>query len=225
MRLLLVEDSDRLQRSITLGLRKSGYVVDVCGDGKEGLFQAQSVPYDVIILDIQLPSMDGVSVLRELRRKKIDTHILLLTARDSVEDRVVGLEAGADDYLVKPFDFKELQARIQALCRRRYVQKNPEIIMGPLTVNMVTRTVVLSGSNIELLPREYRLLEYLMIRRGEVVPRSEIEEHLYGDQDDIMSNVIDSTVSQLRKKLSGYSCEPFIQTKRGMGYLIPVDQG
>jgi DNA-binding response OmpR family regulator len=220
MRLLLVEDSHRLQRSLTLGLRKGGYAVDVSGDGLDALWQANSVDYDVIILDIMIPSLDGLGVLAELRMRGIRSHVLLLTARDSVEDRVKGLQMGADDYLIKPFAFDELLARVQALCRRAYAQKSPEIEVQDLKISQVAQRVSARGQNIDLLPREFRLLEFLAMRAGEVVSRSEIEAHLYDEKMEVMSNVVDSTVCQLRKKLHLAGSLTVIQTRRGLGYSV-----
>jgi DNA-binding response OmpR family regulator len=220
MRLLLVEDSQRLQRSLSLGLKQAGYAVDVTGDGRDALWRASSVSYDVIILDIMIPSLDGLGVLKELRQAGKDTHVLLLTAKDTVEDRVKGLQEGADDYLIKPFAFEELLARVQALCRRSYVKKSPEIKVGDLTLHLARQQLFYQGRNIELLPREFRLLQLLFLRRGEVVSRPEIEAHLYDDKAEIMSNVVDSTVSLLRKKLIAAGSTTVIQTQRGFGYSV-----
>jgi DNA-binding response OmpR family regulator len=220
MRLLLVEDSERLQRSLSLGLKQAGYALDVTGDGRDALWRATTVSYDAIILDIMIPSLDGLSVLKALRQAGNRTHVLLLTAKDSVEDRVKGLQQGADDYLIKPFSFEELLARVQALCRRSYAHKSPEIVVGDLTLNLVRHQLLCHGESVDLLPREFRLLQLLLLRRGEVVSRSEIEAHLYDDQTEIMSNVIDSTISLLRKKLVAAGSATVIQTKRGFGYSV-----
>ncbi len=220
MRLLIVEDSERLQRSLRIGLQQAGYAVDVTGDGLDALWRAKSTAYDVIILDIMIPSLDGLGVLRELRQADKDTHVLLLTAKDTVEDRVRGLEQGADDYLVKPFAFEELLARVQVLCRRSYAKKSPEIKMGDLTLNLSKQQLFRDGEAVDLLPREFRLFQFLLLRRGEVVSRTEIEAHLYDDQTEIMSNAVDSTMSLLRKKLTEAGCPPLIETRRGQGYYI-----
>ena len=220
MRLLLVEDSQRLQRSLTLGLKQAGYAVDVTGDGRDALWRASTVSYDVIVLDIMIPSLDGLGVLKELRQAGKDTHVLLLTAKDTIEDRVKGLREGADDYLVKPFSFDELLARVQALCRRSYTKKSPEIKVGDLTLNSAKHLLSCRGRNIELLPREFRLLQLLLLREGEVVSRSDIETHIYDDRIEIMSNTVDSTVSLVRKKLIAAGSRTFIQTKRGVGYSV-----
>src|SRR5438270_7664211 len=171
MHLLLIEDSPRLQASLGRGLRKAGYVVDIASDGNEGLWLAQSNRYDVIILDLMLPGLDGLSLLRRLREKQNGTHVLILTARDTVENRVSGLQAGADDYLIKPFAFEELLARVQALCRRSYRRKNPKIAIGDLEIDTAARVATREGKTIELTPREFTLLEYLAVRCGEVVSR------------------------------------------------------
>lgn len=220
MRLLLVEDSQRLQRSLTLGLKQAGYAVDVTGDGRDALWRANTISYDVIIMDIMIPSLDGLEVLKELRQAGNDTHVLLLTAKDTLEDRVKGLQQGADDYLIKPFSFEELLARVQALCRRSYAHKSSEIVVGDLTLNLVKQQLYSRGNSVDLSPREFRLLQLLFLRRGEVISRSDIEAHLYDDQTEIMSNVIDSTISLLRKKLDEAGSATFIQTKRGFGYFI-----
>jgi DNA-binding response OmpR family regulator len=220
MRLLLIEDSARLQTSVGRGLRKAGYAVDVSGDGEEGLWLAESNEYDAIILDLMLPKLDGLALLRSLRAKKNGTHVLILTAKDTVENRVNGLQAGADDYLIKPFAFEELLARVQALCRRSYQRKNPKIDIGDFEIDTVARTVLRQGKPVELTPREFKLLEYLAVRRGQVVSRSEIEAHIYPDAADLMSNTVDSAICILRKKIGPRGAGPVIHTRRGMGYVI-----
>ena len=220
MRLLLIEDSVRLQSSVGRGLRKAGYAVDVSGDGEEGLWLAESNEYDAIILDLMLPKLDGLTLLRSLRAKKNGTHVLILTAKDTVENRVSGLQAGADDYLIKPFAFEELLARVQALCRRGYQRKNPKIDIGDLEIDTAARVVLRQGKAIELTPREFRLLEYLAARRGQVVSRSDIETHIYSDAADLMSNTVDSAICILRKKIDPSGAGSLIHTRRGMGYVI-----
>jgi DNA-binding response OmpR family regulator len=220
MRLLLVEDSQRLQRSLTLGLKQAGYVVDVISDGRNALWRANTVAYDVIILDIMIPSLNGLEVLKELRQIGNDTHVILLTAKDTLEDRVKGLQLGADDYLTKPFSFEELLARVQALCRRTYAHKSSVIVVGDLTLNLIKQQLYYRGDRVELLPREFRLLQLLFLRRGEIVSRSDIEAHLYDEKTEIMSNVVDSTISLLRKKLGAAGSASLIQTKRGFGYFV-----
>lgn len=220
MRVLVVEDSARLQRTLGTALRKSGYAVDLAGDGEEGLWLAESNPYDVIVLDLMLPKRDGLSLLGELRRKGRDTHVLLLTARDTVQDRVQGLRAGADDYLVKPFELEELLARVEALCRRAYGSKQSRLGIADLEIDTRARTVQRAGLPVELTAREYHLLEYLARQRGQVVSRSEIEEHIYDGEVDPMSNVVDSAVCSLRRKLGQAGSLPLIHTRRGLGYVL-----
>ncbi len=220
MRILFVEDSPRLQRSVGTALRKTGYAVDIAGDGEAGLWLAESHDYDVIVLDVMLPKRDGLSLLAELRRQGRMVHVLLLTARDTVQDRVQGLQAGADDYLVKPFALEELLARVQALGRRAHGTKQPRLQIGPLEVDTSARCVRRAGENVELTAREYLLLEYLARRRGQVVSRAEIEEHIYDEQVDPMSNVVDSAICSLRKKLSAPGETALIHTRRGLGYVL-----
>ena len=220
MRVLLVEDSPRLLRDLTFALEKRGFAVDACSDGKDALWMAKDVPYDVILLDIMLPGMDGLSVLRALRQKEIQIPVLMLTAKAEVEDRVTGLEAGADDYLTKPFAVSELLARVDALVRRGYRDKNPVITIGDLEIHTGERTVSRHGAELGLTPREYRLLEFLVRRRGKTSSKAEIETHLYDDDSYVLSNTVESTVSALRRKLwSGESNCP-LRTQRGHGYLI-----
>lgn len=220
MKLLLVEDSDRLRNSLALGLRKSGYVVDLTGDGAEGCWMALNEQYDVIVLDIMLPNRDGLSILTELREKKIETCILMLTARDKVENRVEGLSKGADDYLVKPFAMDELLARIDALCRRNYNIKGSHIKWGPVTLDLSKREVSVEDNKLVLKPREYRILEYIAMRAGEIVSKTDIESRIYDDNAELRSNVVESAISSLRRKFdaAGYPCP--IETRRGLGYTI-----
>jgi DNA-binding response OmpR family regulator len=220
MRLLLVEDATPLQRALGTGLRKEGYVVDVTGDGQEGLWLAQTHEYDLIILDLMLPGLEGLALLGQLRDSGKRTHVLILTAKDTVADRVRGLRAGADDYLVKPFAFEEFLARVHALCRRGYGRKQTRLVVGDLEVDLVAKLVRRAGQVIQLKPREYALLELLVLRQGEVVSRSEIEAHIYDETADPMSNVVDSAVCSLRKKLSLPDSAPLIHTRHGLGYVL-----
>jgi DNA-binding response OmpR family regulator len=220
MRLLLVEDSARLQRSLGLGLRRAGYALDSATDGAQGLLLAETNPYDVIILDLMLPGLDGMSLLRQLRAGGGDAHVLILTARDTLDDRVNGLRAGADDFLVKPFAFEELLARIEALVRRRHGQKNPRINLGTLEIDTAARRVSCAGAPVTLAPREYALLEYLAARRGQVVTRQEIEEHLYDGRAELASNAVDSAVCALRRRIDPVEGPSFIETRRGHGYVL-----
>jgi DNA-binding response OmpR family regulator len=217
---LIIEDSERLRQAVGTGLRKSGYAVDEAGDGRTGLWLAESNDYDVIVLDLMLPGMDGLTLLGQLRAGGRETHVLVLTARDTVDDRVKGLRAGADDYLVKPFAFDELLARVEALTRRRHNAKNPRIELGELVIDRAARTVRRGDTPVDLSPREYALLEYLAVRRGAVVSRTEIEEHLYDSRAEPMSNVVDAAVYALRKKIDPPSGPSLVQTRRGMGYVL-----
>ena len=220
MRLLFIEDSERLRRYVGAALKKAGYALDVCADGEEGLWNAETHDYDAIILDLMLPKLDGLTLLQRLRAGGKQTHVLLLTARDSVEDRVRGLLTGADDYLVKPFDLSELLARVHALCRRGYGTKQTRLVFGKLEIDIAARSVRLAGEPVELPPREYALLEYLALRRGEVVTRTEIEARIYDDLVGAMSNVVDSAICSLRKKITPPGTLALIHTRRGAGYVL-----
>ncbi|MHC4262906.1 MAG: response regulator transcription factor [Planctomycetota bacterium] len=225
MRILLVEDSERLQLAVSTGLRREGHGVDVASDGEEGLRYARNNPYDVIVLDLMLPKLDGLGVLRELRSKASEiegVHVLILTAKDTVEERVEGLRAGADDYLVKPFSFDELLARIEALGRRSYGTRAPDLEVGDLTIDTAGKTVQRDGRRIDLSTREYSLLEYLARRKGETVSRIEIEDHLYDETSLPTSNAVDRAVCSLRAKLGGPSDTPLIHTRRGLGYVLEL---
>ena len=219
MRLLLVEDSQTLRRALRRALRHSGYAVDVAGDGAEGLEAAELNDYDAIILDVMLPKLDGLAVLRHLRAGGKRTHVLLLTARDTVADRVEGLRRGADDYLVKPFALDELLARVEALCRRAYGAKEPALRVGDVEIDFSARRLSRSGAAVPLTPREWRLLEYLARRRDEVVPRTEIEAHIYDEMVEPMSNVVDSAIYALRQKVG----PELIHTRRGLGYVLMTE--
>lgn len=223
MKVLLVEDSARLQMSLGRALRKAGYVVDVSGDGEDGLWRAETTDYDAVVLDIQLPKLDGLSLLQKLRQKGRNTHVLLLTAKDAVEDRVLGLQRGADDYLVKPFALEELLARVEALCRRAYANKQPHLIIADLEIDTAAKEVFRAGQPVKLMPREYLLLEYLARRSGQVVSRPEIEAHIYSEEVDLMSNVVESAVSSLRRKISAPNPAPLIHTRHGLGYVLKVE--
>lgn len=215
MRLLLIEDDPLLQRSLAAGLREENYAVDTADDGEDGLFKALAADYDCIVLDGMLPVFDGWEVLRRLRPQKT-TPVLMLTARDAVPDRIRGLDSGADDYLTKPFDSDELLARIRALIRRSSGQATNAIVIGRFTIDTAARTVSCEGAAIPLTPREYALVEYLAHHRGAVVSRTELYEHLFDEEDDTLSNLLDVHVSNLRKKLG----HELIATRRGHGYCI-----
>lgn len=220
MRVLVVEDSVHLSDAIAKGLRNTGYAVDVAYDGSTGLRQAMSHDYDVIVLDLMLPSVDGLTLLGRIRDAGRQSHVLVLTARDAVDDRVRGLRAGADDYLIKPFAFDELLARVEALVRRRHFAKNPVIELRGLRVDTAARKVTRDGVPIDLPARQYALLEYLLLHLNTVVSRSDIEAHLYDALVEPMSNVVDATVYALRKQIDRIDEPSFIQTRRGMGYIM-----
>lgn len=225
MRVLLVEDSPRLQQTVGTALRRSGFAVDVAGDGEDGLWQAEANDYDAIVLDIMLPKRDGLDVLRTLRAAGRATPVLLLTARDTVADRVHGLREGADDYLIKPFALEELLARVQAICRRKYRVASSRIEIDDLVIDTAARRVWRAQRVVELTAREYAILEYLAVRRGTVVSRTEIEEHVYDGQADPMSNVVDSAICLLRRKLADGGGAPLIHTRRGQGYVLEAEPG
>lgn len=221
MKLLVVEDDRKLAGFLRKGLETRGFVVDYCDDGDDGYTLATTRSYDAIVLDIMLPKIDGLTVLKRMRAAGSDAHVLLLTARDTVADRVEGLRIGADDYLVKPFALEELLARVEALCRRAYGAKQTVIQVGDVVIDTLQRTVTRAGRTIELTAREYNLVEYLARRRGEVVSRTDIEAHIYDGQVDPMSNVVDSAVCTLRKKLANSAgAAPLIHTRRGLGYVL-----
>ncbi len=220
MKVLLVDDSQRLLRSLSQGLKKLGYAVDLAGDGEDGLALAETYDYHVIVLDLMLPGLPGLEVLRRLRTQGSRAHILILSARDRVEDRVRGLQLGADDYLVKPFAFDELCARIQALVRRRHEAKNPIIRLGSLEIDAARRRVSRSDTPLPLTPSEYALLEFLAYHRGRVYSQEQLVEHLRRSDSDVSSNVIQVLVSGLRKKIHVNGEPPIVCTRRGFGYVV-----
>jgi DNA-binding response OmpR family regulator len=220
MRVLVVEDYEPLARSVAQGLREAGYAVDLAADGEEGLWYAESNAYDAIVLDVMLPKLDGLSLLRKLREKKNPAAVLILTARDRVVDRVTGLDAGADDYLVKPFEFAELLARLRAVIRRRYQVQEAVIRIADLELDTGARLVKRGGDQVTLSAREYALLEYLALRKGQVVTRAEIWEHVYDFASDPTSNVVDVYIGYLRRKLDHQREPKLIQTRRGHGYML-----
>jgi DNA-binding response OmpR family regulator len=220
MRLLVIEDYLPLLSSVSQGLREAGYAVDTATDGQTGFDCADSTAYDAVILDLMLPKLDGITLLQRLRGHKNTTPVLILTARDRVEDRVRGLDVGADDYLVKPFAFAELLARVRAIIRRRYQTAASTIRVGDLEIDTTARTVRRQGKAIALSGREFALLEYLAARRGQVVSRAEIWEHVYDFASEPSSNVVDVYVGYLRKKLDTGPGAKLIQTRRGQGYVL-----
>lgn len=216
MRLLVVEDETDLALTLKKALEEKSFAIDVAFEGEDALFKAREIPYDAIILDLMLPRLDGWNMLEALRRAGTRTPVLILTARDATDDKVRGLNLGADDYLTKPFALTELVARVRALIRRASEDPSPTIVLGDTTIDMAARTVSREGQSIILTAKEYAILEFLVHHRGTLVTRSVLCEHLYGDDDDILSNVVDVHVSALRKKLG----RDLIQTRRGQGYII-----
>ncbi len=220
MRLLIIEDSERLQLALRTGLEGAGHVVDGVSDGKKGWEYASRNDYDVIMLDLMLPEIDGLTILRRLRAEGHQSHILILTAKGAVEDRVEGLRAGADDYLTKPFEFVELLARIEALGRRRYGAKSPVLDFDGLVIDTAYRRITWLSQEVQLSKREFSLLHYLALRHGQVVTRIEIEDHLYNEHTLPSSNAVDSSICTLRRKLNDAGCTEMIHTKRGAGYMM-----
>jgi two-component system OmpR family response regulator len=215
MRILIVEDEPDLLGSLLRAVREDGYAADAAEDGEEGLFKAESYDYDAILLDVMLPGIDGWEVLGKLRKTK-KTPVLMLTARDAVRDRVKGLDTGADDYVIKPFDIDEVLARLRALIRRSASEAQPRLSIGGIVIDMAARTVTRDDEPVSLTAREYALLEFLALHRGKLVTRTTLYEHLFDENDDTLSNLLDVHVSNLRKKLG----HEFITTRRGHGYSI-----
>ncbi len=215
MRVLVVEDEPDLLASLVQALREDGYAVDGAPDGEEGLYKAENYDYDAIVLDIMLPVIDGWELLRRLRKGK-KTPVVMLTARDAVRDRVRGLDTGADDYVVKPFDVSELLARVRAVIRRAASQAESTIQLGEVVIDTAARSVKLQGEEVELTAREYALVEFLALHRGKVVTRTMLYDHLFDENDSTLSNLLDVHVSNIRKKLG----HEFITTRRGHGYCI-----
>ncbi len=205
---------------IKRGLEEERYVVDVAPNGEKALFLAETNPYDLIILDVMLPDTTGFSICKDLRTKKNDTFILMVTARDDVQDKVLGLKTGADDYLSKPFDFDELLARIGALLRRKRLDKNPVLKIGDLELNQLTHKVTRAKKEITLTSKEYSLLEYLMLHAGQVVTRTAISEHVWNEDFDSFTNVIDVFINRVRNKVDRDFKKKLIHSLRGTGYIL-----
>ena len=221
MRLLVIEDDRKIASFIVKGLKQSGFAVDHAGDGEEGLHLALSASYDAAVIDIMLPQRDGLSVVQELRRQKVTLPVLILSARASVDDRIKGLQSGGDDYLVKPFAFSELLARVQALIRRSTQVVEPTTLTaGDLSLNLVTREVMRAGRKLELQAKEFALLEYLLRHAGRVVSKTLILEHVWDYSFDPQTNVVDVVVCRLRDKVDRDFDQQMIQTVRGVGYVL-----
>ena len=220
MKLLIVEDSERLRHSLTQGLRRSGFAVDAVSDGEAGLRFALAVDYDVIVLDLMLPLLDGLSILQRLREQGRSTNVLILSAKDQVPDRIQGLELGADDYLIKPFAFDELVARLKALMRRGYDKRNPIIRLGQVELNTALHQAVCDGVELALTPHEMSLLECLALNLGRVMSPQSLESHVYDSDTVVSRNAIEAHISALRKKLRAVGVTQLIKTRRGFGYFI-----
>jgi len=223
MRVLLVEDEPRAAEVLAKGLREQAYAVDLAADGESAIFQASTIDYDALILDVMLPLRDGLAVCRNIRQSGSTVPILMVTARDAVDARIAGLDAGADDYLVKPFDFGELLARLRAVIRRGRQPLLPErVAIGPLVLETRARRAVVHARELALTAKEYALLEYLARRAGDVVGRADIAEHVWDEHYDPVSNVVDVYIQRLRRKLEEAGAATLIRTRRGEGYqLVP----
>jgi two-component system copper resistance phosphate regulon response regulator CusR len=221
MRILVVEDEKRIADFLSRGLESGGYAVDVAGDGAHAVDMVHATEYDLIILDLGLPDIDGLIVLKKIRNRKTSPPVLILSARDQVDDRVKGLEGGADDYLVKPFAFVELLARVRVLLRRG--QPTPERLqVGELSLDCIRRKVTRSGENVELAPKEFSILEYLMRNRGRPLSRTMIVEHVWDMDYDGLTNIVDVYIRHLRSKIDDKWPEKMIQTVRGIGYMLDI---
>ena len=224
MKVLVIEDSKRLRRSLEHGLKRANFTVDLVADGLEGLGQLRAYEYDVVVLDLMLPGMSGLDILAQLRNTS-QVHVLILSARDQVEDRIRGLELGADDYLVKPFDFGELVARIQALVRRRYQRKNPRLEFGPMVIDTAQRKVERAGETVQLTPSEYKILLVLAQRPRQVFSKTVLLDQLYRSDATVSENVIEVLMSSLRRKIQSPDEPPVIITRRGHGYMLNPGDG
>lgn len=220
MKVLIIEDEKNLAEILKKGLEENSFAVDLSFDGEEGLYMAETFPYDAIILDIMLPKTDGFGVLSKLRKKQIDVPVLLLTARGEVENRIKGLNTGADDYIVKPFDFSELLARLRAVIRRDKGKASPFIKIDNLTIDTNSRGVKRDNMEIKLSAKEYNILEYLAMNKGRVISRTELTEHIYDSEFDLDSNIIDVYINYLRNKIDRDYDRKLIHTVRGVGYIL-----
>ena len=224
MKVLVVEDEQRLAALLKKGLEEQSYAVDLCFDGEEGLYMAENYPYDAVLLDVMLPKMDGFTVLDSLRKQGIEVPVLMLTARSEVESRVKGLNQGADDYISKPFDFIELLARLTAVIRRNKGQPASTVQVADLRLDLNAKTISRAGRDILLSAKEYAVLEYLVLNKGRVISRTEFSEHIYDDNFDLDSNIIDVYINKLRNKIDNGQEHKLILTKRGAGYYIPKEE-
>lgn len=224
MRVLLVEDDARIARFVAQGLREQAYAVDVTADGEDALYKASINDYDAVILDVLIPGRDGLEVCRELRAQGSSVPVLMLTARDAIQDRVAGLDAGADDYLTKPFEVAELLARLRALLRRGHVVRPASIRIADLVIDTQAHRVTRGGRLIELTAKEYALLEYLAREQGRVLSRAEIAEHVWDENFDVFSNLIEVNINRLRRKMDDGFALSLIHTRRGEGYMLAAPE-
>jgi DNA-binding response OmpR family regulator len=220
MRILIVEDEKKIASFIQRGLKEQHFTVDISNDGEEGFYKAQENIYDLVVLDVMLPSKDGLSVCRDLRKKGIDTPILMLTAKSETSDKVAGLDSGADDYLTKPFAFDEFLARVRVLTRRKKTNKTPYLKIADLELDQITHKVKRAGTAIDLTSTEYKLLEFLMINVNQIVTRTMIAEHVWNDDFDRFSNVINVYISYLHNKVDKGFSKKLIHSVRGTGYIL-----
>jgi len=225
MKILVVEDFGPVRGAVVTALRDEGWAVDIAADGNTALEKVRAGGFDLVVLDIMLPGVYGIQVLERMRAEGNDAHVLVVTARDQVSDRVAALNGGADDYLTKPFAIEELIARAHALLRRKFERKSPVISVGPLEVRATEHRVLMGGDEVELTAREYAMLEVLAFRAGELVTREELHSSLYGDQESASSNVVDVYVGYLRKKLEARGEERLLHTKRGQGFILEERTG
>jgi len=223
MRILIIEDEKKVASFIKKGLEEEYFVADIAGDGREGLKLAVSEEYDIIIMDIMLPYMDGITLIKEIRKREISTPVLMLTVNDSVKDKVEGLDAGADDYLTKPFAFGELIARLRALLRRNENSKTSKLIVGDLVLDLQSHRVFRNNQEIILTPKEYSILEYLMRNSKKVISRTKLIEHVYDYHFDTETNIIDVYINKVRSKIDTNFEKPLIHTIRGIGYVLKDD--
>lgn len=223
MRILIIEDEKKVASFIKKGLEEEYFVADIAGDGREGLKLAVSEEYDIIIMDIMLPYMDGITLIKEIRKREISTPVLMLTVNDSVKDKVEGLDAGADDYLTKPFAFEELIARLRALLRRNENSKTSKLIVGDLVLDLQSHRVFRNNQEIILTPKEYSILEYLMRNSKKVISRTKLIEHVYDYHFDTETNIIDVYINKVRSKIDTNFEKPLIHTIRGIGYVLKDD--
>jgi DNA-binding response OmpR family regulator len=220
MKLLLIEDSEKLRSTLKAGFRKLGYTVDDTGDGKEGYDYAMLYDYDVAILDLMLPTLSGLEILKKLRDNRRNINILILSAKDKIEDRINGLNLGADDYLIKPFSFDELDARLKTLVRRKYDHQSPIIELGKITVDTLMMEVRVKNNSLPLTPKEYQIMEYLSLNSGRIICYENLINQVYASTENVSLNTLEAHVSAIRKKIKHVETENILKTKRGIGYYI-----